>query len=485
MTALDPRRTLLPLSVASAPHALLRALSQEGIPWCRRDGAHEPTRFVLYDSRHGRPGSLLAGQVPLDVAELIEPGQPDPFRALNDDRSARAHWQVAGLRVGEDVARVDKRAVRAGLLSRLRWRIEEAGGVWVRLGPWPFPYRSVFCLRIDHDEYEPADFQRLTAALAGWEHATTHFVCASTHVAHAEALAWLRGVDVGSHGYFHHTYAEASENLHNIRRGIEALRAVGIEPSGFAAPHGRFHQGLFAALEQLGITHSSEFALAYDEWPFFVDRWLLQVPVHPVCLGIVLEAHQQLAPSAARTIEEVVAAAADYFCQVAECKYAAGEPVLLYGHPDGRLGRYPELVRAVLETVGRFAAVWPTNYTQIARWWRTRDRVRLRVTGDAQSFAIEVVQRQREFRLAGEYWRGDHVAVVPLDHHVVRLQPGAMAFQSRQHRPLPRPVRIDGRQPLRGRLARWIDWERATPIEEISTRTWRGWLKRRLRQWRA
>ena len=38
-----------------------------------------------------------------------------------------------------------------------------------------------------------------------------------------------------------------------------------------------------------------------------------------------------------------------------------GEPVFLYGHPTGRLGRYPEVLRAVFETVDGFGAVWKTT----------------------------------------------------------------------------------------------------------------------------
>ncbi len=84
----------------------------------------------------------------------------------------------------------------------------------------------------------------------------------------------LRGFDVGSHGYRHHTYHFAKDNLANVRRGIGVLRQAGLEPSGYAAPHGRFNRGLLAGLEELGVTHSSEFALAYDELPLHLKQRL-------------------------------------------------------------------------------------------------------------------------------------------------------------------------------------------------------------------
>ena len=49
--------------------------------------------------------------------------------------------------------------------------------------------------------------------------------------------------------------------------------------------------GLKAALEKLQVGHSSEFGLAYDDLPFWPRQSsVLQVPVHPVSLGIFLNA---------------------------------------------------------------------------------------------------------------------------------------------------------------------------------------------------
>ena len=198
---------------------------------------------------------------------------------------------MGDLWVNEEVARHDKCAIRRQMMASLRALIEAAGGVWMRLSAYPHPYRIAFNFRLDHDDYDAADFDAVCQAIGEHEEACSHFVCASTHEAYPECLTRLRGMDVGSHGYWHHTYRDPEENRRNIGRGIESLRAAGIETSGFVAPHGRYNRGLGEVLEQLGVSHSSEFGLAYDEWPFFPEcNAVLQVPIHPVCLGIAMEA---------------------------------------------------------------------------------------------------------------------------------------------------------------------------------------------------
>src|SRR5690606_30009972 len=139
----------------------------------------------------------------------------DPFDALLDEQAERFQWRIGSTLVSEEVARVDKRAVRSRLMSRLRRLLEQAGGVWMKLAAWPFPHRSAFNFRLDHDEYDEDDFHAVMNAVAGHEASVSHYVCASTHESEQAALLRLRGSDVGSHGYWHHTYYDAEDNLKN------------------------------------------------------------------------------------------------------------------------------------------------------------------------------------------------------------------------------------------------------------------------------
>ncbi|HEY5315531.1 MAG TPA: hypothetical protein VIK18_23575, partial [Pirellulales bacterium] len=360
---IDAELPLLPLVLGLVPGSLHRALQQAGVPVAScHAGAQVPGavagRFVLFDSSLGPCGPIDPRQTAIDLRSLRQGHSPDPLAALDDTRSARRSWQVGDRRVSEVVARCDKRVIRQRLLARLRALIESAGGVWLRVAPFPHPYRSAFNFRLDHDEYRPDDFDSVLRATAGYEQALSHFVAGARFEGQRAALDRLRPMDVGSHGYRHHTYRRADENRRNIARGIDVLRRAGIEPSGFAAPHGRWPPGLARVLDALGISHSSEFALAYDDLPFFPDSsHALQIPVHPVCLGICLEASDR-SGGGPRGRAHAAAALAEYFVQTAVAKHGAGEPLFFYGHPDGRLGQYPDVLRRLLATVSQLPGLW-------------------------------------------------------------------------------------------------------------------------------
>lgn len=493
---------LLPFELARVPRGLRLALAQEGIPFrdmaARPEPSDEYGRFVLFDSHMEQCPLLRPGQQAIDIGILRKAAAPDDaFEALEDERSATGTWRIGPLELREEIACHNKLAVRQAVMNGLRAMIEAAGGIWLRLAPYPFPYRSALCFRIDYDEYHPGDFRRTLEAIDGFEHATSHYVSGAAYEKHREALALMRGLDVGSHGYWHHIYRDADENRRNISRGIDVLCRAGIEPQGFVSPHGRFHAGLLRVLESLGIGHSSEFGLAYDELPFFPrESSVLQLPIHPVCLGLFLEADHAATPhkeqpssppngKTAITERVRIDLAQVHFRRTARSRYLAGLPVFLYGHPTRRIGRYPWLIRGLLQEIADYPAIWPVTFTQFAEWWKFRQAVRMSVWQRGEALEVCIRSSSKRFPLAVEYCRGEqHFALVPMATNVLRFSPDALAYERR------RPIvgqaswRIDPAQPLRQRLLRWIDWERVTPLEEIRGRSVRQVAKRALRRLR-
>ena len=160
---------------------------------------------------------------------------------------------------------------------------------------------------------------------------------------HATVLRDLRDHDTQSHGHFHHVYRDPETNRLNLERAHRILESFGLEPMGFAAPHGRWNAGLDDALEDFGYLYSSDFQVGYDDFPFFPwrgDRFsrVLQIPVYPVCEGLFIEAGIGDGRAVGEHLAEVVAARLD-----------AGELAIAYGHPERRLGRMPEVLPALAE----------------------------------------------------------------------------------------------------------------------------------------
>jgi peptidoglycan/xylan/chitin deacetylase (PgdA/CDA1 family) len=492
---------LLPLVLWQVPEGLRRALAQTGVPCCEHSAGPTAGRFVLFDSRVAMRPCIGDGQTAIDVDALRRGHDTDPFAALEDEQSFRGQWRIGPLRVREVVARVAKRIVRRQLMRDLRTKIESAGGTWLQIGAYPHPYRSVFNFRIDHDNYVEHDFAATLDAIEGHEAAISHYVCASGFVGRRDVLSRLKGQHVGSHGFWHHTFRDAAENLRNVHRGIEALRNEGIEPVGFAAPHGRFNRGLLAALSQLGVSHGSEFGLAYDDLPFFMGN-VLQIPIHPICLGICLEAAGQrsagieaaepdggtlrsLPPRAMVNPAAAAEIALAHFQRVACEAHRAGDPIFFYGHPTGRLGRFPHVLSGILDVARQLDGVWRTTLAAWEAWWRARADLNLSVVRDDARWIVRANGRPKSHTATVELWQGETVASLPLASDMTTFTPAALAFERRgagSDLPSPQPVARNG---WREGLREYLDWERVTPIDEIQVRTWRHLAKRTLRRIRA
>ena len=482
---------LLPLVVADVPASLRRMLMQEGVPQRRASDAPTAGRFVLYDSRRRRSPQLTPDQTAIDVDDLRRVLGGDPFAEAEVVAARRTAWRVGPWTATEETAARERGLLRRRCLEALRGAVERAGGVWARVAAVPHPYRTAFSFRFDHDAYDADDFHAVLAAVAGRETATTHFVCAATHERHPEALARLRGLDVGSHGYRHHAYLAADENRRNIRRGIEVLQRAGLQPCGYAAPHGRFHPALPSILRALGVPYGSEFGLAYDDLPFAPDDVddvraaaiaPLQIPIHPVCLGIVFEALSVDDRGDPRSRDRVAEQVARYFIDVATAKHARGEPIFLYGHPDGRLGRHPEVLRRLFAAVERMSGVWWTNFSEFDRWWRRRALVDVRVEPSDAGWTVTSDRLPDRETPAIEIETADGIVRAPLAAGPMAVRNVVDERRSTTDAPWPRPVGcVDAT--LRERVRRWIDWERTTPLDDIPRRPLRNRIKRALRRW--
>lgn len=481
---------LLPLLLWDAPPGLELALAQEGVAYRTVRDPHplafQGGRFVLYDGRKLSAAKvrerLSPEHVSIDVGRFRRAGEVDPFQALEDVRGAPARWDVDGYALTERVARHPKAAIRRGLMARLRDVVAASGGIWARLGAFPFPYASAFNFRADLDERCVEDYARFARGRRRLADCSTHFV--STH-AYGDVPAVLQDllrVDTQSHGHYHLVYRDPESNLRNLARADTLMRDSGFEPVGYAAPHGRWNPGLDDAIEAVGYAYSSDFQLGYDDLPFFPWRAdagrfsrVLQVPVHPICEGLFLDA--------GATDGKAVA---DHMVRAVRAKIDAGEPAFVYGHPERRLGRHPEVLSALTDAVANEPLVWRVTLTEFAAWWLWRARQRWSVVskGDGRH-EVQFDDWRGGFPPTLEVVRGRHVASIPLKGSVTSLRLGDLAYVRRETRiDLPAPSPVRRASSFRSAVRHAIDWETITPLDELPAHTLAARVKKGLRWWR-
>ena len=187
----------------------------------------------------------------------------------------------------------------------------------------------------------------------------THFV--STHAYENEPAVRLATCAATTHNrmvIFIMFTAIPRPMLGTWSAALRVLRRRGLRPDGFAAPDGRWNPGLDDAVASLGYEYSSEFQLGYDDLPFFPwkhDRFsrVLQVPVHPVCEGLFLDSGVQGSRGCGRLLE-----------QDRRGKDCCGEPALVYGHPERRLGKMPDRDHPA-PSAAEVALVWRATLTDL------------------------------------------------------------------------------------------------------------------------
>jgi peptidoglycan/xylan/chitin deacetylase (PgdA/CDA1 family) len=485
----SPLLASFPLLLWKTPPGLELILAQEGVAFETVKDAHPFSfrggRFVLFDGRavsaSAVHGLLTSRHVAIDIDSLRRDEPVDPFEALIDHQGARSSWTVGPYTLSERVGRFPKAWIRRRLIHKLRQAVTGSGGLWVRLASFPYPYRSAFSFRADLDEPDPDDYDRFAAARMPLADCSTHFVSTYAYGHHASVLSDLRRHDTQSHGHFHHVYREPETNRVNLHRAHRILRSAGIEPVGFAGPHGRWDKNLDDVLEELGYRYASDFQLGYDDFPFYPwkrNRFssVLQIPIHPVCEGLFLEAGSD---------DPFVIGA--YLREVVLSKLDAEEFAIVYGHPERRLGRMPEVLAMLSRAIAKKPLVWRTTLTELARWWRWRsDRRWLVISHDDHRLDIQFDEWDTEYDLALEIQRGRFRCLLPVTSSRMSLRLTDLVYErSEESRSSTVAPTIDrGPLSLKQAVRTALDWETVTPLDEIPPSSLSNRVKRGLRRWK-
>jgi hypothetical protein len=165
---------------------------------------------------------------------------------------------------------------------------------------------------------------------------------------------------------------------------------------------------------------------------------------------------------------------------------AAGEPAFVYGHPERRLARFPEVLAALEAAIADEPFVWRVTMTEFAEWWRWRleRRWSLRPRPEGR-FEVQFEDWNSEFPLGLEIVRGHHVSLVPVTGPRMLLRLEDLAYERRDARAeLPAAVPARRSPSLKAAVRSALDWETVTPLEDLPASRLSDRVKKGLRWWR-
>ncbi len=329
----------------------------------------------------------------------------------------------------DTVARVSRGEVRRLVGNALRLLHVHQGLPYVYLSPVPGQAQSAFAFRVDTDFGPRKDLEAVARLGERVGMKFSWFVNVGKHKRHLDLFADLarQGHDIQLHCMRHNVYPDYKPNLHNFRRGRDTMADAGIVPVGVVAPFGEWNPNLNRAIEELGFEYSSEFCLAYDDLPFrpvVASRLskVLQVPVHPICLGRLV---------AARASEQQMAA---YFRTVIDLQVARREPCIIYDHPE-RIAQFEDLLSDVL-AYGKERCGSVMTMTDYARWWQRREKFGWSANVSGKTLQLKADTEDSSLSVVAE--QGGQYAILP-------ARSGEYDLAGLEWQPLPEPIRFDSK----------------------------------------
>ena len=309
-----------------------------------------------------------------------------PFRLEDLWSSSRTGFKYVvvdadkGTLVFHRQAWIVKKNVRRVIIEVLRRAFFERHLPLVHKWYWPGHSRSVFCFRGDLDGGGEGNLLKYLKAVQPFADCITLFCCVGQYHTKRELIkaAVQTGVEMGNHMFCHFVFPEGWTNTLNLVKAEHFLTSLGAQVRGYAGPAYFWHSSVYSILASRGYHYTSSFGLDHDNLPYYpvVNGQLgavLEIPFH--CVGDFL-------PTFDISLDGSVTK--KFFSDLISKKHSAGEPLNLYGHPDGdkKLGSEPALVHFILEKVASHSDVWAGQLDQLAFWWARRRKVAWKLSFD-------------------------------------------------------------------------------------------------------
>ena len=189
----------------------------------------------------------------------------------------------------ERITSVDKHLLLRAMRELLIRSYGKRGLPYVYLHYYPGNYQSVFVFRVDIDGIYGDHLRRISDAAKKAGIRVTFYTNKSLCEPEAERLRDIDpSHDIGCHADVHNLFTTQEENFRNVHDCRAWMKELGIDYStGFVAPRGMWNFALNRALEEDGVTYTSDFGYAVFGLPFYpydhgTRMAVKQLPVDPL-----------------------------------------------------------------------------------------------------------------------------------------------------------------------------------------------------------
>ncbi len=312
-----------------------------------------------YIGKHGK-GNVCV--LPFDAGQLI-----------TDHRSGKKSYFANGRRLPyENVSVVSKGSLRRLICHSLEYLFIQSGNDFVHLSQNPEDFKSIFLFRIDTDYGSMQQIENLYELSIEYNIPLTWFVETKSQKDWLTIYSDLENQEIGLHCHEHEVFSSYADNYLNIKKGIDIMNDAGISPKGFAAPFGKWNDGLAQAVRDLNFEYSSEFSFDYDNLPSETQFSTIQIPVHPICIGSLRR--QGYSP------DEMV----KYFHAQIEKKIYLNEPIVFYHHPTHENYNVVESIFQRINEIG----IRSFTFREYSNWWKVRSSIKLSIESENRKLII-------------------------------------------------------------------------------------------------
>lgn len=252
---------------------------------------------------------------------------------------------------------------------------------------WYFPEdsSSVFCWRIDTDYAIQSEIENLASLLQAEGIPATWFVHAKAQEKFFQIFNQMDNQEIGIHCFDHKSFRDYNKNIKDLRKAIELFNRNGLRATSYAAPFGKWNNGIARAINESGFDYSSEFSYDYDNvpsYPFVCGNFsaTLQVPIHPICIGSLRR----------QGFDEN--AMVEYFENLLERKLSLKESMILYHHPrDGN----ENVLKSIFNFIRRHG-IKVQKIMEYSQWWKKRIKNRIQICFDQQTLTVTSTDSTRD-----------------------------------------------------------------------------------------